>query len=883
MTDAKPAQTAIPLFEQNTGKRGRPGRLKVFLGMAPGVGKTAAMLQAALVEKAAGREILIATANARGVRAVEALIGRLAKNMRRPGDEIDIDQLVARRPEIVIVDELAHANGAQTRHLKRFQDVADLLEAGLHVYTTLNIYEIASRADLLFALAGVASRDIVPDSILDQAEIVLVDLPPAELKQRHAHGQIHFSEGSSLDKSHLYDDSSLLALREMTARFFAERIGRDAQAHRQLSQMSGPAKSSHRILVAVEAGWDAESLILWTRRLAGSLNAFWIVLYVETTGSIPVEIEAQLTRNLDLARELGAEVITTADEDIAGAILRVATSRNITQIVAGKKAPGKWWHRFRPDPEIARLIQGSGDIGVHVVPVSRGQTIRSPRRTLAGSGWLQYAVAVGTVVTVALAGFLFMPEVGAQAGAHAMAFLSLLAVVILALFVERGPSLLAAALSAIIWDYFFLPPVFEFRVSHVEDALLLIMYFVVALALGQLTTRIRAQEVAERQREGRATALYLLGRELAGAATVDQISGKVIDELARSFNAEVALLLPDARHRLVAQPGGTLGLGQKEFSIAAWVLEHRQPAGRFTANLPMIDSWFVPLETGRSVVGIIGLRLQQTAPPTIHQRNLLEALTRQIALALDRQRLSELSEKSKLLAESERLGKILLDSMSHEIRTPVAAIRAAAIDLAETKSVTGDGAILINEIQEAAERLNGLVGKVLDITRLESGHIKPLFNECEVNDIVNVAVAETEKCLARHKLKVDLARELPIVRTDFVFLQQALMNLLTNAALHTPPGTEVILRVWAGPDALLLEVSDHGPGIDPHSIGRIFDKFYRAPHAPTGGVGLGLSLVKGFVEALGGTVRAENQAGGGAKFTITLPLADHRGSPAVSI
>jgi two-component system sensor histidine kinase KdpD len=324
-------------------------------------------------------------------------------------------------------------------------------------------------------------------------------------------------------------------------------------------------------------------------------------------------------------------------------------------------------------------------------------------------------------------------------------------------------------------------------------------------------------------------------------------------------------------------------LGQKELSVAAWVLEHRRPAGKFTGNVPGADGLFVPLESSNSVLGVLGLRLSQPAPPTIHQRNLLDALTRQIALALDRQRLSELSEQTKLLAESERLGKTILDSMSHEIRTPVAAIRAAAIDLAELKSVSGPGSELIAEIQEAAERLNRLVGKVLDITRLESGHIKPLFNECEVNDIVNVSVAETEKDLAHHPLKVDLAADLPIIRTDFVFLQQALMNLLSNAALHTPPGTPVELRVWNTKDALFLRVADRGPGIAPESIGRLFDKFYRAPSAPTGGTGLGLSLVKGFVEAIGGSVKAENRDGGGAEFTITLPLTDSDRVSPVSI
>ncbi len=668
-------------------------------------------------------------------------------------------------------------------------------------------------------------------------------------------------------------------LREMAARFYAERIARDVQDWRQATHSQGVSKSGHRILVAVEAGMDSEQVILWTRRLAGSLNSPWIVLYVETSRSVPLEEEARLNRNLELARELGAEVITTADEDFPDAVLRVAFSRNITQIVVGKPGPPPWWRLFPHDPSTARLIRGSGEIGVHVVPVNRETSRRPLRRSLAGAGWLQYVVVVATVAAVALAGFLFTPRVEP----HAMAFLSLLAVVILALFVDRGPALVAATLSAIIWDYFFFPPVFEFRISHFEDGLLMVMYFVVALALGQLTSRIRAQEVAERQRESRATALYLLGRELAGATTTDQIVGKVVSELDRSFSAEVAVLLPDSRNQLKPHKAGTLEIGPKELGVATWVFEHRQSAGKSTANLPSVDALFVPLESGNSLLGTLGLSAGQSFLPTIHQRNLLDALTRQIALALDRQRLSELSEHTKLLAESERLGKTLLNSMSHEIRTPVAIIKAAATDLAEFKYAGVPGAELIAEIQEAVERLNRLVGKVLDITRLESGHIKPQFNECEVNDIVNMAVAETEKEMARHKLTVEIAPSLPIIRTDFVFLQQALMNLLTNTALHTPPGTPVSLRVWNNDESLFVSVTDRGPGINPEALTRIFDKFYRGSAAPTGGTGLGLSLVKGFVEALGGTVNANNCPGGGAQFTITLPLTQSLKRPAVSI
>ncbi|HEX3988536.1 MAG TPA: DUF4118 domain-containing protein, partial [Verrucomicrobiae bacterium] len=680
------------------------GKLKVFLGMAPCVGKTAAMLQAAVAEKQSGHDVLLAIALTRGVRAVESIAARLPRLGSQSENELDVDEIIRRHPQLVVVDELAHANTAQARHPKRFQDVLELLVAGIDVYATLNVYEIASRSSVLWQAAATDGHSTtVPDGMLDEAEVILVDLAPSEVMLRQKPARAKMQEGE--EKPRLFGEGDLLMLREMAARFYAERLARNVQDWRQTTHVQGPSKSGQRVLVAVEAGMDSEQIILATRRLAGSLNAPWIALYVETSRSIPSEEEARLNRNLELARELGAEVITTADEDFPDAVLRVAFARNITQIVVGKSGPPPWWRLFPHDPTTARLIRGSGEIGVHVVPVNR-ETSRQPlRRSLAGAGWLQYVVVVVTVAAVALAGFLFTPRVEP----HAMAFLSLLAVVVLALFVDRGPALAAATLSAIIWDYFFLPPVFEFRVSHFEDGLLMVMYFVVAIALGQLTSRIRAQEVAERQRESRATALYLLGRELAGATTTDQIAAKVVSELERSLGAEVAVLLSDARNQLKPHKAGTLEIGEKELGVATWVFEHRQSAGKSTANHPSVDTLFVPLESGNSLLGALGLRVRQSFLPTIHQRNLLDALTRQIALALDRQRLSELSEQTKLLAESERLGKTLLDSMSHEIRTPVAVIKAAATDLAGFKFAGGPGAELIGEIQEAVERLNRLV------------------------------------------------------------------------------------------------------------------------------------------------------------------------------
>ena len=478
-------------------------------------------------------------------------------------------------------------------------------------------------------------------------------------------------------------------------------------------------------------------------------------------------------------------------------------------------------------------------------------------------------MVVAVVTAVTLAAFAFTPVVGA----HATALVYLLAVVLLAVVVERGPALLAAALSAISWEFFFLPPVFAFRVSHFEDLMLLGMYFVVALVLGQLTARIRAQEEAERRREQRATALYMLTRELSQADNRDQLAQKAVEHMATAFDAQIAIFMPDSADRLKAHSASTLQVSPEEENALASALDNRQSSARLTENLATADLLYVPLGASKPPLAIICLRLRE--PLSIHRQNLLEAFSQQIALAFERHRLNEVSDRAKLLAESERLSKTLLDSMSHEVRTPIAAIKSAACNLAELPefSVPSLQREMIGEIEQATERLNRLVGNVIEASRLESGNVRPKLNECDVRELVHVAIADTERELSQHQLQVTLENNLPLVRMDFVLMQQVMTNLLINAATHTPPGTTVELSATVQGTNLVLVVADRGPGIPMESLGRVFNKFYRAPNAPTGGTGLGLSLVKGFVEAQGGGVKAENRQGCGAVFTVTLPLA----------
>ena len=484
---------------------------------------------------------------------------------------------------------------------------------------------------------------------------------------------------------------------------------------------------------------------------------------------------------------------------------------------------------------------------------------------------LQYLVATAVVLAVSLASF----PLKTWLGAHTTALIFLLIVVVLALFIDRGPTLVAATLSAIIWDYFFLPPVFAFRVSHIEDGILLATYFIVALVLGQLTTRIRAQEKAKRQGEARATALYLLTRELAGSTHLDEMLAHVVQQMKGIFKSEIAMLvIPGSsdRSRTELHPASTFQLNEKELPIATWTFRHGCSSKEFADGPSGSESLFLPLMTSNGKLGVIGLRLKEPLVP--RQRNLLDAFAQQIALALDRHYLQLESEKAKWLAESERLSKTLLNSMSHEIRTPIAVIKNAASNLVESPEprFSRQQEEMIADIQEATDRLDRLVGKVLDMTRLESGRIAPKLTPCDVKDLIHVAVKETRKELAGHRLTVEIAPNLPLVTMDFVMTQQALMNLLSNAAIHTPPDTAITVKARVEDSQFVVSVADGGPGMAPDSIPRIFDKFFRGPNAPTGGTGLGLSLVKGFIEAQNGSVSASNRPAGGAIFTIRLPL-----------
>ncbi|HUD46505.1 MAG TPA: sensor histidine kinase KdpD [Candidatus Baltobacteraceae bacterium] len=882
--DNRPDPDALLAAIQKSEAATKRGRFKVFLGMAAGVGKTYAMLRAAQRALREGVNVVVGYVETHGRKETEALLAGLPIIPRRKVEyrgvvleEMDLDALLARRPRLAIVDELPHTNVPGSRHAKRYQDVIELLDAGIDVYTTMNVQHAESRVDTVRQITGSTVQETIPDSVLDGAEMELIDLPPEDLLKRLDEGKVYMPERAELAMMNFFREGNLNALREMALRLAADHVGQEVHDYLQAMQITGPWKSGHRLLVGVSGSPYSPHMIRWTRRLADSFDCPWIAVYVEQAQPLQAEVQEQLTKHLALARELGAEIITTADADIAAGILRVAQQQNVTQIIVGKPGSDGALDWIRGGRLLRRLVRQSGHIELHVIRPESLERTPAPRHWgfARESSLGQYLAALAVVGVCTAVNFLLDSMMGGKGG-HTPSLVYLLGVVLLAFYVGRGPTLFNAAASALLWDYFFLPPRYTLYLTHFEDVMMFGMYFVVALVLGQLASRVRWQERAERRREKRSTALYLLTSDLSDAADLDDVAQRLVRQVAQAFNAKVALLPREPTGTLArtAHPASTFFPSEKEQSVAAWAFRFGKAAGRFTDNLPSASAIYLPLQTNRGAVGVLGVELAEDPQPTLEQRDLLGAFARQAALVLDRLRLDGEAQKAQLVAESERLSKALLNSISHELRTPIAAITAAATALTEVKGPDPlqMSKTLAAEIQESAARLNRLVSNLLDMTRLESGNVKPRLEWCDMSDLINVAVRRNERELSKHQITLSVPRPLPLVKADFVLIEQVLNNLLLNAAAYTPAGTPVEVRASVINGEMVIVVADRGPGLPAESLAHVFEKFYRVPGAPAGGTGLGLSIVKGLVEAHSGRVEVQNRPGGGAEFSIYLPI-----------
>lgn len=880
MSDDSRPDPDLLLAQVQRSERGRySGRLFIFLGMCPGVGKTYAMLQMGRQRRNDGIRVLAGVIETHGRAETAALLEGLdllpRKQIEHGGhllEEFDLDASLARRPDLLLVDELAHTNAPGSRHQKRYQDVLELLDAGIDVCTTVNVQHIESQVDIVRQITGVAVQETVPDSILDRAhEIQLVDLGVEKLLQRLAEGKVYLGERANAAAEGFFREGNLTALREMALRFTAERVDRDLEDFRRARRDSSPWKTNARLLVGVAPTPYSESLVRWTRRAAARVGCPWIGVWVEGVRKLRPDEEELLARGLALVRNLGGEVVHVTGDNVADALLEVARERNASQIVVGKSDAKHFWKRSLTD----RVIAGSGDIDVCVVRPFANKRSRKPVESPAEPGrWNDYLSALGLTAVMTLVGWAAVPF----SGYTVPAFIYLLAIVLASLRWQRGATLLMAAVSAVSWNYLFIPPSFTLHVDRPEDMAMLAMFFVIALAMGHLTTRLRTREKAERQRQRHTDALLRVTQQAALSAEASKGLASALRVIESILTGKVSLLVRQDDHSLGRSPHAASAFqpDESEFAVASWAYANHQLAGRFTETLPSAQATWFPLQTATSTMGVMGL-VRESADLSFTERQAMEAFALQLALVLEKEHFIQAVQLAERLEEGEKLRRALFDSISHELKTPIAVIRAAVDAKAGARP---DSDPFISEIDTASRRLQRIVESLLQMTRLESSVIEPKSEWCDVNDIISGSLETTRDLFKGRELTVDVPADFPLLKTDHHLLEQCLTNLLHNAAVHTPAGTPVELSVVKRAKGLEIIVRDHGKGLADGEEKRIFGKFYRSPGSPAGGSGLGLSIVKGFLRALGGEVIARNHPAGGAEFVVRLPVETMEASAA---
>jgi two-component system, OmpR family, sensor histidine kinase KdpD len=785
---------------------------------------------------------------------------------------------------LILVDELAHTNAPGSRHTRRYQDVEELLAAGIDVYTTLNVQHIESLNDVVAQITGIQVRETVPDSILDEAdEVELADLSAEDLLQRLREGKVYVPEQAARAIDQFFRKGNLIALRELALRRTAQRVDAQMRGYMAEHGIRETWPAAERILVCIGPNPAGARLVRAGKRMATSLKCDWVVLCVESAGQAVSPADRQaLIENLQLAQELGAQVVTLSGHNVAEEVLSYARAHNATKIIVGKPTHARWRDKLFGSM-LDRLVRGSGDLDVYVITgdVAERQTPRRPapgaRATLPQYGWAALVVAVSTLLGAVLGRYASITDV---------AMVYLLGSGVVATRYGRGPSVFAAFLSIGAFDFFFVPPQYTFSVTDVRYVLTFTVMLGIALVISGLTLRIREQAETARTRERRTGALYAMSRELAATRGERELIAVASRHLQDTFAAQVQLLLPDASGRLAVPIGTPPGypIDEKELSVAQWVYQQGRRAGVGTDTLPAAQAFYQPLIASHGTVGVVGLRPadpQRFEDPTLQQ--LVETFAGQAALALERSLLAEQTQREQLEIEAERLRTALLSSLSHDLRTPLAAITGAASSLLEEQSGLSAATRrdLLKTILEEAERMTRLIANLLDMIRVESGALEVQKEWQPLEEVVGVALIRLDVRLRDHPVQVRLPPDLPLVPLDAVLIEQVFVNLLENAIKYTPSGTPIEISALADGSVVRIEVADRGPGLPVGEEIRVFDKFYRAPETVArGGIGLGLTICRGIITAHGGRIWAENRPGGGAAFRFTLPLT---GAPPVPI
>jgi two-component system sensor histidine kinase KdpD len=883
--DGRPSPDAL----LQRAERETRGRLKIFLGAAPGVGKTYEMLTSAHARKADGIDVVIGIVETHGRRETEALaaglevIPRSVINYKgRQLDEMDIDTILARRPGLVLVDELAHTNAPGSRHPKRYLDVQELLSRGIDVYTTLNIQHVESLNDVVAQITRIRVRETVPDSIIDRADdIEIIDLTPDDLIKRLHEGKVYIRKTAHRALENYFSPGNLTALRELALRRTAQRVDAQLLTHMQAHAILGPWAAGDRVLVCVDDHARSASLVRYAVRLADRLRAPLVALNVETARSVYLSEAARdrVAAALRLAEHLGGEALSLPGSDVAEEIMRHAAAGNVTHIVVGSPKKTRWRERLQGSVT-ADLIRSAGAISVHVIAGDDRDpsAVATGIKTSAASAPFRvrpYILASFYVGCALVVGFLLDQSLDVRN----IALVFLMAVLTTAVTEGLKPALFASVISAFSLNFFFLQPLYTLDISDPDSVVAFILFFVVAIIASNLTASVQRQAAAARQRARTTEDLYLFSKKLAGTGTLDDVLWATAFQLASMLKVRVVLLLPEDGTIAVKAgypPDDTLD--DADIAAARWAWEHNRAAGRGADTLPGAKRLYVPLRTGRAAVGVIGLDGDRQGPLlTPEQQRLLDALADQAALAIERVQLVADVDAARLVEEAGRLRSALLTSISHDLKTPLAAIMGAAGTLRDYQAALPeeDRAELLTTVTDESERLNRFIANLLDMTRIEAGAMEPNAAFHYIGDIVGSVLRRARKIMIHHHIDVRVPIDLPMVRIDPVLFEQVLFNLLDNAAKYAPEGSTINLQAEQDGGPVLVRVVDEGPGIPGGDLERVFDTFYRVRKGDhvRAGTGLGLSICRGFVEAMGGTISAENRKDrSGAIFTVSLPL-----------
>ncbi len=879
----RPDPDALLARVQQEEARAARGKLKIFFGASAGVGKTYAMLGAARRQQELGTDVLIGVVETHGRKETEALIAGLERQPPREIPyrdqvlkEFDLDAALARHPALILMDELAHSNVVGSRHPKRWQDIDELLDAGIDVYTTVNVQHLETLNDVVSGIAGIRVWETVPDHVFDDAdEVVLVDLPPDELLQRLKDGKVYFPEQAERAIRNFFRKGNLIALRELALRRTADRVDDDMLAWRRETSVESVWHTRDALLVCIGPGAGGERLVRTGARLASRLEAPWHTIHVETEEASRLN-EAQRTRivrALELAASLGAETATLALSDPVAATLEYARRNNLSRILVGRDHLRRWkpWYRSIAD----RLGHAAPDLDV--IQVARGEDGRAapaPAPPVTVEDWPAYAKAAGIC---AAATALAMPLAGAIELTN-IAMIFLLAVVLAAVLFGRGPAVAAAFLAVAAFDFFFVPPRFSFAVSDAQYLMTFAVMLTVALIIGQLTARYKRQADVARQREARARSLYGMARDLSAALMPEQIVDAAEHFLAAEFDAGAALILTDAEDRLLpalfAAKSEVGGRPTVDDGVARWAFDHGEAAGLGTDTLPGSPLLYLPLRAPMRTRGV--LAVAPRTPLTVQSpeaRRQLDTFAALIAIAVERIHYVAVAQSTTVQMESERLRNSLLAAMSHDLRTPLTAVVGLADALRQSRPpLSAEQDELACGMRDESLRMSSLVGNLLDMARLQEGRVQLNRQWQPLEEVVGSALKTVESALAGRRVDIRLDPELPLVEFDAVLIERVLANLLENAAKYTPAGSLVVIGARIDGEMVEVRVEDDGPGLPRGREEDIFRKFERGEkESATAGVGLGLAICRTIVEAHGGRIRAENIEPHGARMLFTLP------------